>query len=266
MNLTSAAVSGINITLPRPVWIAGRVTGAGGAGMGGILVAAGTATGYGSQILTEDDGEFAIVVAAGTYTVSYADDWYQGVSFNRSPIGYYASSGFTLSAAAATKLVVGTSNRTSINAALPAGRRISGFVTGANKLPLQDILVTATSSAYSVTEYTDSSGSYVLPVPAGSYAVSFSDPVARYTGGYYSATGLVPAQASATSVSVSSADASGINVTLPIATGATYHALTPYRVLDSRIGRGGTAVPLPRQADGHGRDGCLGRSRSRRSR
>ena len=83
---------GINITLPRPVWIAGRVTGAGGAGMGGILVAAGTATGYGSQILTEDDGEFAIVVAAGTYTVSYADDWYQGVSFNRSPIGYYASS------------------------------------------------------------------------------------------------------------------------------------------------------------------------------
>ena len=240
VNLTGATVSGINVTLPRPVWITGRVAGAGGAGMGGIVASAETSTGYGNGAMSEDDGNFAVLAAAGTYTVSYVDDWWQGMSFNRIPNGYYSSTGFTLSAAAATKLVVGTSNRTSINATLPAGRRISGFVTGSNKLPVEGIQVTAKSGTYSVTEYTDNQGAYVLPVPAGSYLVSFLDPAGARAGGYYSTTGLVSASASATAVSTASADVSGINVALPLATGATYHALTPYRVLDSRISRGGT--------------------------
>ena len=239
VSVTTANVALVNVVLPRAAWIRGRVTRSGGGAFGAIAVTATATGGYLYGLMADSDGSFAIPVVPGTYKVSYADDWNSG-PYLRIPNGYYSTAGFTLSEASATSLTVGSGGVSAINAQLPDGRRISGFVTGANKLPLEGVVVMATSSTYSVTEYTDGQGAYALPVPTGSFVVSFSDPTGATASGYYSSGGLVYPPASATPVSVSSANAANINVVLPKISGATYHAVTPYRVLDSRYGTGGT--------------------------
>ena len=251
VTVTTANVTGISVILPKPVWIKGRVTGPAGGGMAGVEVTAETSAGYGTGLSTDDAGRFALVVAAGTYTVSYEDNW-GWLLGQRSPSGYYSSTGFKLAVGSATKVVVGTSSITLATTALPAARVISGFVTGANKLPLGDVAVSASNGLYSVTGSTDGQGAYALPVPDGSFKVFFEDPAGLHTSGYYSTGGLTPDAASASVVPVAGADVGTIDVVLPLDTAAP---TTTAPALSLRKGAAVSGSSLPVTLTWTGSDG-----------
>jgi hypothetical protein len=188
--------------------IKGTVTGPGGVLLGNIDVIAESSDNYGFTS-TASDGTYSILVASGTYTVSFADN-----ANSTYLSGYYSSSGFTLKAGSATPVTVGTADVTGVNAQLQTGHHIKGTVTGPGGAPLAGIDVYAESSNYSGYAMTGPSGTYSAVVASGTYTVSFDDSGYVYVAGYYSSTGLTLDYGSATPVTVGTADVTGINVQL----------------------------------------------------
>ena len=84
--------------------------------------------------------------------------------------------------------------------------------------PLSGIDVTAmTSDEWQQVSYatTGLDGSYVLPVPSGTYLVQFLDQATVYATGYYSTAGLTAGKSTASTVTVAAADVTGISVAMP---------------------------------------------------
>ena len=201
-------VGGINVQMLTGHYISGTVTGSGGAPLANIYVEADSSA-YSSSTTTGSGGTYSVYVAAGTYKVYFYD------SSGAHLTGYYSSSGFTVNAAAATGVSVGTSDISGINVQMLTGHYISGTVTGTGGTPLANIEVDANSSAYSSSATTGSGGTYSVYVAAGTYKVSFSDPSGTYFSGYYSSGGFTTDQSAATGVGVSTSDVGGINVQMP---------------------------------------------------
>jgi hypothetical protein len=208
--VVGASKTGIDVQLPTPIWITGRITAAGGAGLGQITVAASSyAMNNGGSTQTADDGTYSIAVTPGTYTVGFSDA--AGIYAS----GYYSVSGYVPNAGSASDVIVTAADVTGIDVELPIGIHITGAVTSPAGAPLQDIAVYALGDASVAVGATGADGAYSLVVAAGSYKVAFVDPSNTYPIGYYSTTGFKASASGASEVVVTTADVTGINLKFP---------------------------------------------------
>ena len=202
---TPNAGVGLALQLQPGFVISGHVQDAAATALAGVNVSVIPPTG--GSILgsaqTDALGNYAIVVAAGSYKVQ----------FNKAGFAAQLYSG-TADFNAATVLIV-SADTPNINAALAPGFVISGHVQDAATAALAGVFVgvspVAGGSGFGAT--TDASGNYAIPVGAGSYKVQFNK--TGYVRQYYNGTTDV----NAATVLAVSADAPGINATL--ATGFT---------------------------------------------
>ena len=212
VDVTTGDVDGIDIVLPVALHIRGTVTGAGGVPISDGWVNAYDGNGdWVDGNSTNADGSYSLPVGPGSYNIRFYDNSgaYAG--------GWYSSGGYVANQASATPVVVTTGDVDGINVVLPAALRIRGTVTGAGGVPIDDGEVVAyDSTGDSVADgsiMTD--GSYSLPVGPGSYTLHFLDYSGTYIDGWYSSSGWVPDQASATPVVVTTADVDEIDIVLP---------------------------------------------------
>ncbi len=215
--------------------IKGKVTKAGGVGLSGIDVYASvdsSSNGYYNSASTAADGTYSVTVDPGTYTLNFSD--YSDTYGN----GYYSTGGFTYSSSGASPVAVSSADVTGKNVTLPLAVHIKGKVTKAGGVGLSRIAVLVNFSSNGIYNYAYSAadGTYSVAVaPGGTYTLFFRDYSGIYGSGYYSTGGFTYSSSGASPVTVSSADVTGKNVTLPLAPAAsTYHALAPARVLDTR--------------------------------
>lgn len=94
---------------------------------------------------------------------------------------------------------------------------LSGTVTNSSGANLSGITVTVydQGGASAGTTTTNASGAYSVSLNAGTYTVAFSDAAHAYGGGRWSNTGFTPDSGTAGTVTISAADVTGINVTMP---------------------------------------------------
>ena len=212
VTITTASVANINAKLPLNYHVSGTITAAGsGTPLPDINVTVASGS-YSSSTTTGSDGTYSVGIPAGTYTLQIVDPTVVYAS------GYWTTGGFTRNAASASPLVV-PPDKTGINLQLPKNPRIMGKVTAAvGGTPLSGIDVTAmTSDEWQQVSYatTGLDGSYVLPVPSGTYLVQFLDQATVYATGYYSTAGLTADTSTASTVTVAAADVTGISVAMP---------------------------------------------------
>ncbi len=251
--VVAADVTGINVQLAVGHYIEGLVTAPGGSPLSDVEVDPESSIRFYAGAWTAADGTYSVLVPSSAYTMYYTDP--TGTYLN----GYYSSGssgGFSLLASSATPVTVGSSDVTGINVQLgQAAGHIKGKVTSSDGTPIQGIQVGSWSADYSGSGATGSDGTYSMAVPAGSYLVEFWSYVicgpdyctTPYLSGYYSSSGFVLDSSQATLVSVTSSDVTGIDVVMT-PSGATYHAVTPTRVLDTRNGTGGLSGPFTNHA------------------
>jgi hypothetical protein len=227
-------VIGINVTLVRGWFISGTVTGPGGTPLSNIEVDTGSTF---AGTTTRVDGTYSLQVPSGTFTVRFYD--YSGTYYT----GYYSSGGFTVALGSATPITVGTSNVTGINVQMTATAPPPPNVTvtllsSSIVAPVGSIVVLVALASQDVapTNYwiviRDSSGT-ILAVcgysPTCTATVWSGAPASlRYYAAISQNDGSQPHSAS-----------SWGTVMWP---GATYHALTPARILDSRDHTGGLGI------------------------
>ena len=153
------------------------------------------------------DGNFALPVAPGTYTiwVSTPDGWPVG--------GWYRAGGLTYDPSVATRVVVSSKN-VSITIALRDGPQLSGKVTGPGGVAEPGVLVVAYLSGNEVGwGTTNANGVYAFSVAAGTYTV-LETGGADLLPGWYAHGGFAEKQASASPIAVSK-DVSNINIAVP---------------------------------------------------
>jgi hypothetical protein len=215
-NGSATGTAALNVFMPH---ISGTVT-SGTAGLAAIIVKASNATTGASyaQTVTGSDGTWSMPALPGSYKVSFSDP------AAKYPSGYLGSSGFTIDPAAATTVVVTTSDVTGQDAALPVGYHVSGSVTdaGANALGSMTVAaIDATTLHQVVTTTTDTTGKYAMLLPVGTYTISFFDPTGIHQSGYYGSGGYTDAADSSTPVAIDSGDVGSISVQLPTAPALT---------------------------------------------
>ncbi len=213
VKVTTTDVTGINVQLGIGHFVKGTVTGTGGTPLADVEVDVSSVSdsGYDGSTWTASDGTYSVDVPRGSYTV-YFYDW-MDTYLN----GYYSSGGFTLDEDSATPVKVTTSDVTGIDVQLETGQFITGTVTGTGGTPLEDVDVEADSMSYLASGETDSDGSYWLLVPPDTYELYFSDGSGLYLSGYYSSSAsghFTVDEGSATPVTVTTSDVTGINVRL----------------------------------------------------
>ncbi len=210
VTVTAADVTGIDAQLPLAIHISGVVTSPAGAPLQHItvLILGDTSFGIGT---TAADGSYSVVAAADSYYVAFVD------TSNTYPTGYYSTSGYKPDPTSATKVVVTTADVPHINLRFPTPIYIRGNVTDLGTLPLEGITVYAQTDTFGGTATTAADGAWSIPVVAGSYLVSYADDAEVYAPGYYSHTGYQWDPALATPVVVTTANATGVNVQLPLA-------------------------------------------------
>ena len=190
--------------------IAGTVTGAGGALLANIDVAAiSTADMSVVTTTTVASGTYSVPLDAGTYVVAFYDPT------GAYPAGYAGASGFTTDLSAAQRVTVG-SGASTVNVALPGGHSVSGTVKNAGSTALANIRIEAYTldGTFAAGAFTDSNGAYGLVLPAGTYALLATDYANAYAGGYYAGTSLSATLAGATSVPLSTTNVTDINFAL----------------------------------------------------
>jgi len=210
VNVASADIIGKNVTLPTAVHIKGKVTKSDGVGLGSIWVEADSVN-YSNGGYTAADGTYSVSVAPGSYTL-----WFSDYSATYGT-GYYSTAGFTYFSSSASKVAISTADVTGKNVTLPLAVHIKGKVTKSGGGGLDGVEVDASGVGYSGGSYTAADGTYSVPVAPGSYKLEFWG-TSGYASGYYSTTGFTYGPPSAASVvTVSTADATGKNVVLPLA-------------------------------------------------
>jgi hypothetical protein len=197
--------------------ISGTVTGAGGAGLAGVLVYAYTG-GSGATCCTPvtgantaSDGTYTLNVDAGTYRLrlfpgtGYIEEWYDNAPAFES----------------ALDVVVTTGHIAGIDAALDQGSKIAGTVTAAGGAPLAGIGVHAFNATQACCNWvtgtqTDPTGAYTLTLANGSYRLLFYVPSGAQLSEWFDDAADFGA---ATTLVIAGADLTGKNAQL--ATGQT---------------------------------------------
>jgi hypothetical protein len=257
-------VSGINITLPVAIHITGTVTNAATVGLPDIGVLTCIDNGFCYWTTTAANGTYSVGVAPNEGYILYFYD-----PAGTYADGYYSTSGFTKSFAAASTVGVASSDVPGINVTLP--------LAGATYVPLNPSRVLDTRNG---TGLSGPSGSHAARtfqvtgqggVPSDAVAVTGNLTVTGQTSGGYLFLGPVATndptsstinfpvgddRANGVTVALGSGGTLGVtfvapnpgptahvifDVTgyfLPDSSGATYMALTPSRVLDTRNGTG----------------------------
>jgi hypothetical protein len=231
LTVSESDVIGIDVSMPSGRYISGTVRNGSGVALSGVEVEAYIDGSYYGYQVTNYAGQYSIVVGPGTYTVWFIDEYSEYAP------GWYSTAGYKVRWSDATPLVVDSANRDGIDVKLPGARHISGKVTGETVAGLTDTEVVAYANGMWVGlgfTPSDWSGNYSVAVPPGSYTLWIYDfNYETFASGWYRSTGFTIDAAAATVVNVSSANATGKNVKLPLA-----HVLGG-RVTDSK------SAPLP---------------------
>ena len=208
--VSSADVTGINVTMPLNPTIGGTVRNEGNSRLGGIRVRVspypGTSVGGDASATTAADGSWSVQLPPGTYIVQFWDTSATYVGGFRGPSGYVRHQGD------ADQVIVATTPVAGLDVKLPEYRFVSGRVTAASGASIPGIGVAVSNGPGSGTTAAD--GSYSLKVEPGSWTISF-DPSADHRGGWYGSGGWVATQAEAVPVVVAGSDRTGIDVVLP---------------------------------------------------
>jgi serine protease inhibitor ecotin len=206
-------VAGINLSLPLAHQICGTVKEPTGTAASSFFVEGWVDGTYYSNAYTDSNGAYCVVVVPGSarlwmfdsggiYSGQYAGGWYQGP-------------GLISDRNAATAMTISTANLTGKNVTLANARHVKGRITYGNSGLAGiyvDVDVNGWFSAYAITA---ADGTYSVPVSQGSYQV-LEEGSASYVGGYRtSSNGLTADLAAAATLSVSTADVSGINIAVP---------------------------------------------------
>jgi hypothetical protein len=207
---TDGDAANIDVVLIRLLYIRGRVTNSNGDPIAGISATAYRGASAYASTTTGADGIYVLgAKPATTYTVRFSDP------SEIYATGYYATSGFTYSAGAATPVEVGSADVTGIDVVLPRTLHISGKVTITGGAALSGIHVTVYSGSNEVANQyaTGSDGLYSIIVLPGTYTVEFHDLSTPHyiRSGWYSVGGLVADQASATPIVLTDHDATDID-------------------------------------------------------
>jgi hypothetical protein len=215
ITVTVSDVTGKNVTLPPALRIKGKVTVSGGIPLGGVSVTALAMDGLAAASTTTGvDGSYALSIVSGTYVVYF--DPNDGIHGN----GYWSTTGFRYLQGQASPTTVTSSDVTGRNVALPNAAAITGTVTDGTR-PLENVMVQASSSDGTDVEtvWTDTNGSYVIPVGPGKYTIAYLDRINARSSGYYLASApnhFTYDQDSATVVAIATSDVD-LDVALPAA-------------------------------------------------
>jgi hypothetical protein len=214
LSVGDADIAGITIALsPAPVYpsLSGRVTDSRGLPVSGIFVdACDTAAPADCFYATTDlDGMYSIDLPPGTYSLAFDDP------VNAHPSGFYGPSGFTATLAGAAPVTVAADGLHGIDVQLPEGHRVTGTVTGPDGMPLANIQVApcASPACSGQASTTGADGTYTLDLTPGSYTLHYTDCSGLYLSGYYATSGLAN-PAGSTTVTLSTADVTGLDVAL----------------------------------------------------
>ena len=188
--------------------VRGVLLDADGNGIGGVNVNANDGAGSNANARTDADGAFAITVpAAGRFRVSARVD---GCTV------YYASNRVTGSRNSAVQIRIGDADVTGIQIRIPADMcvwRISGKLLNADGSPKSAVWVSASGVAGNGGAQSDTDGAFSFAVPGrGSYRLSvWIDNCSIYRRGDRSTTNWN----SATTISITNADVTGVDFRLP---------------------------------------------------
>ena len=188
--------------------VRGVLLDADGNGIGGVNVNANDGAGSNANARTDADGAFAITVpAAGRFRVSARVD---GCTV------YYASNRVTGSRNSAVQIRIGDADVTGIQIRIPADMcvwRISGKLLNADGSPKSAVWVSASGVAGNGGAQSGTDGAFSFAVPGrGSYRLSvWIDNCSIYRRGDRSTTNWN----SATTISITNADVTGVDFRLP---------------------------------------------------
>jgi hypothetical protein len=197
--------------------VSGRVTDTSGTPLSGIgVVVCGVGWQNCQVTYTGADGTYTATNVEPGLSVAFIFD--HGGTY---PLGLYSTSGPTIFNNAATQFTV-TGDMAGIDLVLPLPHKISGTVTGSDGKPLAEIMVSPCTvdgdcdSLGGTT--TDADGHYTTSVWPGSYTIQFIDNNNPSFGGCYASGGYVidGRGSSCTPLSVTTSDATGIDVTMPV--------------------------------------------------
>ena len=193
--------------------IKGTVTGTSSVPLVGIEVDVMSASfGYVTYTTSGTGGAYSVPVDPGFYYLAFYD--YAGNYLS----GYYSTSGFTRDSGLATLVTISGSDLTGINVKMAAARHIAGTVTKAGgSTPIAGLSVEARTvdDSWVDSVSTAADGKYALNLEAGKYLVYIRDYTGTYASGYYSTSGFTYLAGEASVVSITAADAAGINIALP---------------------------------------------------
>ncbi len=189
LTVTTASLTGKNVTMPTGNYIIGRVKDSGGHPVADEYIEADTASDY-FYLWTATDGTFWMNVTSGTFNILLEDD--SGAHLN----GCYDST--TTGKVAplpcnGTTVTQSTADVQLGDITLSNGETITGTVTGTGD-PLGDVSVWVTQQdgedGYWGTGYwggcdTAANGTYSVAVPSGTYTLRYADWSAAYLQGYY---------------------------------------------------------------------------------
>ncbi len=197
--------------------IGGTVTGPTGGPLVGIEVQACTLapSDFGCwSATTAYDGTYAVSsLDPGGYALAYMDPsgTYPDVVYDNTKPGNAAYA----SLEDGTQVTVGSGPVTGINVQIPAGFHLMGRITGPDGQPIANARVAGYSSVGQGRSITATDGTYRMTVGLGDYSVQVapSPPLPR---GFYSDTGFTLFMESATPVTVTSGDVSGVDIRVPV--------------------------------------------------
>ncbi len=171
----------INAQLATGGKVTGKVTDASAIGIHNIYVSIyNSVNNYITSDYTDANGNYSLNgLLSDSYRVyfgnsgqNYISEWYNNkTSFNT-----------------ANAVLVSTGSTVNINAQLATGGQVSGKVTNASAIGIEDIEVTAYDSAwnYLASAYTDNTGNYIINgLPTGSCKVEFDDQGMNYLSEWY---------------------------------------------------------------------------------
>jgi hypothetical protein len=259
--VTTSDVAGINVQLGTGHHIKGTVTDTGGAPLSDIEVDANNNSYYG-WTTTASNGAYSLAVPTGSFTVSFYD--YSGVYLN----GYYSSGGFTPYSGDATAVPMSSSDVTGINVEMSPGGATYYPVTPvrlldtrsgnghSGKLSANTPMTFQISGRNGIPSYaTAVTGNVTVVNPTNSWAVYLGpDPVAspgsstiNFNAGDIKANGVTVALSASGSLSATYMSFNGNTTDLVFdvtgyftrdTSGATYHEMSPARLLDTRYHNG----------------------------
>lgn len=179
-SVVTAPASNVNVTMALAGHLTGTVTSPGGAPLSNVIVAAYNLDGTVRSATFAENGQYTLVVPAGTYKViafdpsgQYANAYLNGaVSFD-SESGITIAASQTIPGLNLTMVVAGTVNGTVVDAT--------------NGSPLGGILIDAYDGSGSQVARVVSSatGAFTVTLPPGTYKFVASDPLQRYAASLY---------------------------------------------------------------------------------